>query len=67
MNDDLDPLNGDEDAGPILPSRESIKSFWVGSSGLAVLAILASMGVFTLGKLESRLVSLLNIPWGQSF
>ena len=66
MNDDLDPLNGDEDAGPVLPSRESIKSFWVGSSGLAVLAILASIGVFTLGKLDSRLVSLLNIPWGRN-
>ncbi len=67
MNDDLDPLHGDEDAGPILPSRESIKSFWVGSSGLAVLAILASVGVFTLGKLDSWLVSLLNIPLGQSY
>ena len=67
MNDDLDPLNGDAEAGPILPSRESIKSFWVGSSGLAVLAILASIGVFTLGSLDSRLVSLLNIPFGQRY
>ncbi len=67
MNDDFDPLRGDEDAGPILPSRESIKSFWVGCSGLAVLAILASIGVFTLGKLDSWLVSLLNISNGQSY
>ncbi len=67
MNDDFDPLHGDDHAGPILTSRESIKSFWVGCSGLAVLAILASIGVFTLGKLDSWLVSHLNIPFGQSY
>ncbi len=67
MNDDFDPLHGDDHAGPILTSRESIKSFWVGCSGLAVLAILASIGVFALGSLDSWLVSLLNIPFGQSY
>ncbi len=66
MND-LDSPHGDEDEGPILPSRESIKSFWVGSSGLAVLAILASIGVFTVGKLDSWFVSRLHIPIGQSY
>ena len=66
MNDDFDPLHGDDQAGPILTSRESIKSFWVGCSGLAVLAILASIGVFALGSLDSWLVSLLDIPFGQS-
>ncbi len=66
MNDDFDPLHGDDHAGQILTSRKSIKSFWVGSSGLAVLAILASINVFTLGKPNSWLVSLLHIPFGQS-
>ncbi len=67
MNDNLDPLQGNENEEPVLPSQESIQSFWVGSSGLALLAILASIGVFALGKLDSWLVSLLNIPFGQSY
>ncbi len=66
-NDDLDPLDDDETAGAIAPSRESIKSFWVGCSGLANLAILASIGVFAIGKLDGWLLERLNVPFGRGF
>ena len=47
---ELNPLDEDEDIGEKLPKPQSIKSFWVCCSGLAVLAILASVGVISIAK-----------------
>ena len=67
MKHALDPLAYEEELAAVSPSRESIKSFWVGSSGLAVLAILACIVVFSAGKLEFWLISFLGIPKGPRY
>lgn len=67
MHHELDPLSDDENVRLSSPSRESIKSFWIGCSGLAVLAIVASIGAFALAQLDNWLVSFLYTAYGQGF
>jgi len=62
-NHELNPLNDEEDKGERSPEPESIQSFWVCCSGLAVLAILASVGAFSITKFENELSALLSSFW----
>jgi len=62
-NYELNPLDDEEDFGEKLPEPESIKSFWVCCSGLAVLAVLASVGAFSITKFEHELSTLLSSFW----
>jgi len=59
----LNPLDDDENIIEKLLKPESIKSFWVCCSGLAVLAILASVGVFSIAKFDNELFKLLSSSW----
>ena len=59
----MNPLDDDEEIGEKLPKPESIKSFWVCCSGLAVFAILASVGVLSIAKFDNDLSSLLTSFW----
>ena len=59
----MNPLDDEEDFGEKLPEPESIKSFWVCCSGLAVLTVLASFGVRSITKFEHELSTLLSSFW----
>lgn len=60
----MNPLDDEEDIGEKLPKPESIKSFWVCCSGLAVLAILASISVLSITKFDNALYTSLPSFWG---
>ena len=53
-----DPFNAQDSdiAEPAVVLRESLKSFWIGCSGLAMFALMASVGAISSGNLDDLLV-----------
>ena len=64
MDFDFEQQDDESEIAPIASSRESLRSFWIGVSGLAVLVILVSLSMFSLGKIDSWLVSRFYSPIG---